>query len=179
MNLIIHYFLRKNIAIAKQRAWDQTVASRGKGQSFWQPYVEEWDHPPVVTNPGWDIWLSGSAARFVIRKSELTLDLVPHSSLIHSSGPVLLYPIQIYPFVGIFVSAYLKALGTGTYLHKSVRHRIPYLIRWARFANSNRLQYFEAKGMTKPQIATFVEERKWHYRGPSSRSARVILSPRD
>ena len=70
VNLIINFFLRKNIAIAKQRAWDQTVASRAKGQSFWQPYVEEWDHPPVVNKPGWDIWLSGSAARFVIRKSE-------------------------------------------------------------------------------------------------------------
>jgi len=67
----------------------------------------------------------------------------PGSSLTDSSGPVLLYPIQIYPFIGMFVSAYLKALGTGTYLHKS---------------------YFEAKGMTKAQIATFVEERKWHYR---------------
>ena len=29
------------------------------------------------------------------------------------------------------------------------------------------MQYFEAKGMTKPQIAIFVEERKWHYRGSS------------
>jgi len=124
VNIIIHFFLRKNIAIAKQRAWEQTVASRGKGQSFWKPYVEEWDHPPVVPKPGWDVWLRGSAARFVIRK-------------------ILLYPIQIYPFIGMFVSAYLKALGTGTYLHKS---------------------YFEAKGMTKAQIATFVEERKWHYR---------------
>lgn len=124
LNLILNFFLRRNISIAKQRVWDQTVASRGKGPSFWKPYVEERDQPPVITKPGWDAWLSGTAARIVIRK-------------------VLLYPIQIYPFVGIFVSASLKALGTGSYLHKP---------------------YFEAKGMTKPQVAIFVEERKWHYR---------------
>jgi len=29
--------------------WDQTVASRGKGPDFWQPYVEEWNFPPVVS----------------------------------------------------------------------------------------------------------------------------------
>jgi len=69
-NIILNFFLRRNIAIAKQRVWDQTVASRGKGPSFWKPYVEEWDRPPVITKPGWDSWLSGSAARFVIRKSE-------------------------------------------------------------------------------------------------------------
>ncbi|KAF9647003.1 hypothetical protein BDM02DRAFT_3156338 [Thelephora ganbajun] len=124
VNIILNFFLRRNIAIAKQRVWEQTVASRGKGPSFWKPYVEEWDHPPVITKPGWDAWLSGTVARFVIRK-------------------ILLYPVQIYPFFGIFVSAYLKALGTGTYLHKP---------------------YFEAKGMTKLEIATFVEERKRHYR---------------
>ena len=45
------------------------------------------------------------------------------SSLIRSFDAVLLYPFQIYPFIGIFVSAYLKALGTGTHLHKPVRRR--------------------------------------------------------
>ena len=45
---IITFFLSRNIRIARQRAWDQTVASRGKGPDFWQPYVEEWDVPPVV-----------------------------------------------------------------------------------------------------------------------------------
>jgi hypothetical protein len=70
VNLILNFFLRRNIAIAKQRVWEQTVASRGKGPSFWKPYVEEWDRPPVITKPGWDAWLSGSAARFVIHRSE-------------------------------------------------------------------------------------------------------------
>ena len=45
---IISFFVSRNIRIARQRVWDQTVASRGKGPDFWQPYVEEWDCPPVV-----------------------------------------------------------------------------------------------------------------------------------
>ena len=70
VNFILNFFLRRNIAIAKQRVWDQTVASRGKGPSFWKPYVEEWDLPPVITEPGWDAWISGSVAQFVIRRGE-------------------------------------------------------------------------------------------------------------
>lgn len=45
---IITFFLARNIGIARQRAWDQTVTSRGKGPDFWQQYVEERDVPPVV-----------------------------------------------------------------------------------------------------------------------------------
>jgi hypothetical protein len=70
VNIILNFFLRKNIAIAKQRVWEQTVASRGKGPSFWKPYVEEWDRPPVIIKPGWNTWLSGSFARFVILRGE-------------------------------------------------------------------------------------------------------------
>ncbi|KAJ3574274.1 hypothetical protein NP233_g1870 [Leucocoprinus birnbaumii] len=43
---IMRFFLRKNLAIVRDRAWAYTVESRGKGPEFWQPYVEEWDHPP-------------------------------------------------------------------------------------------------------------------------------------
>lgn len=50
---IISFFVARNIRVARQRVWDQTVASRGKGPDFWQPYVEEWDSPPVVNErPG-------------------------------------------------------------------------------------------------------------------------------
>jgi len=45
---ILRFFLSKNIRIARDRAWDQTVASRGKGTTFWQPYVEEWENPPKI-----------------------------------------------------------------------------------------------------------------------------------
>lgn len=37
---IIRFFLARNLAIARQRAWDQVVASRGKSVDFWGPYAE-------------------------------------------------------------------------------------------------------------------------------------------
>ncbi|KAF9237042.1 hypothetical protein BU15DRAFT_49293 [Melanogaster broomeanus] len=124
---IITFFLSRNIRIARQRAWDQTVASRGKGPDFWQPYVEEWDLPPVVEEElsarmsnAMGIWIVGVA----IKK-------------------VLLLPLSLYPFVGTFVAAGLKAMGTAQHLHKP---------------------YFKAKNMTSHQAAVFIEERKWDYR---------------
>lgn len=45
---VMRFFLRRNMAIARNRAWEYTVESRGKGPDFWQPYVEEWDQPPQV-----------------------------------------------------------------------------------------------------------------------------------
>lgn len=44
----MRFFLARNMAIARDRAWAYTVESRGKGPDFWQPYVEEWDQPPRV-----------------------------------------------------------------------------------------------------------------------------------
>ena len=40
---------------------------------------------------------------------------------------MILFPISLYPFFGVFVSAYFKALGTARYLHKPVRH-LPQII---------------------------------------------------
>ena len=45
---ILRFFLSRNIRIVGERAWAYTVTSRGKGPEFWQPYVEEWEVPPVV-----------------------------------------------------------------------------------------------------------------------------------
>ena len=53
LTFILKFFLSRNLRIARERAWDHTVASRGKGPSFWQPYVEEWDVPPVVDVGQW------------------------------------------------------------------------------------------------------------------------------
>ncbi|KAG6380568.1 hypothetical protein JVT61DRAFT_4931 [Boletus reticuloceps] len=124
---IITFFLSRNIRIARQRAWNQTVASRSKGPDFWQPYVEEWDVPPVVdktfsarVSSTMSIWAVG----IVVKK-------------------VLLLPLSLYPFVGTFVAAGLKAMGTAQHLHKP---------------------YFKAKQMTPHEIAVFIEERKWDYR---------------
>ncbi|KAG6887468.1 hypothetical protein C0995_014997 [Termitomyces sp. Mi166 len=70
---ILRFFLARNIHIARIRAWDQTVASRGKGPDFWQPYVEEWDTPPVITSESfWETlvkrWLGGWFGLFVVRR---------------------------------------------------------------------------------------------------------------
>ncbi len=69
---IMRFFLRRNIGIARDRAWDQTVASRGKGPDFWQPYVEEWENPPrldVDSKPDGFAkkWLGGWFGMFVIK----------------------------------------------------------------------------------------------------------------
>jgi hypothetical protein len=77
---------------------------------------------------------------------------------------VLLYPLSLYPFVGMLISAGLKALGTATYLHKPVSYQFQVV-----FGTLTCLRkYFDAKKMTQLQRATFVEERKWEYRGDSA-----------
>lgn len=48
LTTILQFFLSKNIKIARDRAWQHTVASRGKGPEWFQPYVEEWERPPHV-----------------------------------------------------------------------------------------------------------------------------------
>jgi hypothetical protein len=45
---MLRFFLAKNLRISRERAWMQTVASRGKGPDFWQSYVEEWENPPKI-----------------------------------------------------------------------------------------------------------------------------------
>ncbi|KIM38279.1 hypothetical protein M413DRAFT_249073 [Hebeloma cylindrosporum] len=129
LTYILRFFLSRNIRIARDRAWDQTVASRGKGPDFWQPYVEEWEHPPRLdldskTHKFVEKWLGGWFGLFIVKR-------------------VLLSPFQVYPFVGLAITAWFKALGTSHFLHR---------------------RYFEAKKMTKQQIAIYMEERKWSYR---------------
>lgn len=77
MTFILHYFLARNIRIARERAWAQTLASRGKGPDFWGPYVEEWDVPPPVDlgdmkRRGW-ARATGQLGLFVIKKGYVLL----------------------------------------------------------------------------------------------------------
>ncbi|KAG6821267.1 hypothetical protein H0H93_002377 [Arthromyces matolae] len=114
---ILRFFLARNLNIARTRVYSQTVLSRGKGPEFWQPYVEEWDNPPIIPyEPAWETFVK----RWL----------------------VILLPFNFYPFVGILVSAAFKALRTAHALHRP---------------------YFEAKRMTKEQIAVFMQERRWDY----------------
>jgi hypothetical protein len=98
---IISFFVARNIRVARQRVWDQTVASRGKGPDFWQPYVEEWDSPPIVNERRgrldrmFKMWFW----KLIIQK-------------------VILLPLSLYPFVGTFIAAAFKSLSTAQDLHK-------------------------------------------------------------
>jgi len=161
---ILRFFLSRNIRIARDRAWDQTVASRGKGPDFWQPYVEEWEHPPRLKidskqDKFVEKWLGGWFGLFIIKRG------MYDSKKLSLSGPqrfglVLLSPFQVYPFVGLAVTAWFKALGTSHFLHQ----RVSKLRTLEPVVDSIRIQYFEAKKMTKQQIAVYMEEQKWSYR---------------
>jgi len=70
---ILGFFLYRNIRIARDRAWAQTVASRGKGLDFWQPYVEEWEVPPLVDESARSLISKAfetSVGRFILKKCE-------------------------------------------------------------------------------------------------------------
>ena len=159
---VLKFFLYKNIRIARDRAWDQTVLSRGKGPDFWGPYVEEWAIPPAIGRGSWtwEKWVGGWFGRMVIMRGVCP---IPWSKLIqaNTSFEGVLLPLNFYPFIGIAVGAYFKAVGTARYLHKQVSHE-PVILRLQLMEFP---KYFAAKKMTEPQVAVFMEERRWYYRG--------------
>jgi len=133
MSGIIRFFLSKNLRVAKERAWDLTIVSRGKPKDFWGPYAEEWELPPHVQGEmngdgGGVGWLERSMGKWWTR---LIINRF------------ILFPLQLYPVVGIVISAWMRAYGTSRYLHS---------------------KYFKSKNMAPHQIATYMEERKWDYR---------------
>jgi hypothetical protein len=84
MTFMLHFFLARNIRTARERVWDQTIASRGKGPNFWGPYVEEWDVPPPVDlddkkRQGW-AWATGRLGLFVIKKGYQLTPALTYSS---------------------------------------------------------------------------------------------------
>ncbi|KAI0077459.1 hypothetical protein K474DRAFT_1595987 [Panus rudis PR-1116 ss-1] len=96
---ILTFFLSRNIRIARDRAYEQTIVSRGKGPDFWKPYVEEWDKPPVPQRPSVFTRIAGNwAGRFLVK--------------------LALTPLHLVPVAGIVISAWLRALGTARHLHK-------------------------------------------------------------
>ena len=119
---IISFFLSKNIRIARNRAWEQTVKSRGKGSEFWGPYVEEWAVPPKLGSKlwRWEHWLSGYFGRMVLLRGTYIAFSTVTLWLTLSIIPGILIPLSVYPIVGIVTGAYLKALNTAKYLHKPV-----------------------------------------------------------
>jgi len=114
------------LRIARDRAWDLTLASRGKDAGFWGPYVEEWQEPPTAKSDSqakWEKWVTSGIGRLLIRK-------------------LILLPLDLYPLVGIVVTAGIKAVGTAKVCHKP---------------------YFESKKMTSHEVAVFVTERTKEY----------------
>lgn len=148
VTFIIRFFLSRNMRIARDRAWEQTVASRGKGPDFWQPYVEEWTNPPVVKKTSFlQRWLSGRLGAMAVKRTFLFFASIKYDCYI--SSLVMLLPFNLVPLVGLFIAAWFKGLGTARSLHR---------------------RYFEAKKMTPAQIAVFMEERKWDYRSENQDS---------
>ena len=171
---MLTFFLSRNIRLARQPAWDQTVASRGKGPEFWQPYVEEWDVPPVVKADFISRVMNKLGLFFVIVlvKRGGYPDFVyvgptwpcPRLLKVVGSGVcflVIIIPLSLYPFVGTIAVAALKAMDTAQYLHQPV---CACSMAYCSFLPPTALQYFKAKKMTPLQIAIFTEERKWDYR---------------
>ncbi|KAA1477990.1 hypothetical protein DENSPDRAFT_845180 [Dentipellis sp. KUC8613] len=126
LTTILLFFLGRSLRVARERAWAQTVASRGKGPEFWQPYVEEWPQPPVVNVSLW-AGLEGTKGFFIS----------------FALKRLILLPLHVVPFAGVVISAWFRAFDTARYLHRP---------------------YYEAKHMTRQQIAIFVVEHKWEYR---------------
>ncbi|EMD32672.1 hypothetical protein CERSUDRAFT_118697 [Gelatoporia subvermispora B] len=96
---IITFVLSRNLHIARDRAYAQTIVSRGKGPDFWHPYVEEWEHPPRPRKEGFiGRMMKGFLGQMIVKMA--------------------LLPFHLVPLVGMSISAYFRSLGTAKYLHK-------------------------------------------------------------
>ncbi|KAI0763580.1 hypothetical protein BD413DRAFT_642589 [Trametes elegans] len=101
VSAVIYFFLSRNIRVARERAYAQTLASRGKPAEWWGPYVEEWERPPRAPHGGrWGLgaFLSGPVGRVVAK--------------------LLMIPLNFVPFAGLAIAAWFRALGTARYLHQ-------------------------------------------------------------
>jgi len=121
ISFILKFFLSRNLRISREHAWDQTITSRGKGPSFWQPYVEEWDLPPAVDINQWTGLEKAKSklVRFAIKNCGLAYGFKIPSD-IDLTIIVILIPLHIIPVGGLFVTAAFKALDTAYHLHKPV-----------------------------------------------------------
>ena len=121
ITFLFKFLLSRNLRIAREHAWSQTIASRGKGPSFWQPYVEEWALPPTVEI---NQWMGLEKAKSMLVKFAIKNCALAHGFMIPSEIDlgmiVMLIPLHVVPVGGLFVTAAFKALDTAHYLHKPV-----------------------------------------------------------
>ncbi|KAI5453958.1 hypothetical protein NCC49_004953 [Naganishia albida] len=138
LSYLLNYFIKRNLRLARSRAYDLTVKSRGKPDSFWSKgYVEEWEQPPIIKGlnepkgtkakrqEGYLSWILWWPSQMVIRHFIL---------------------IPISPYLPIFNLAFTSATR-GLYTARSLHQ-----------------PYFEAKKMSPLEVELWLEERKWGYR---------------
>jgi hypothetical protein len=84
---MLKFFLSRNIRVARERVYAQTVTSRGKGPDFWQPYVEEWQNPPRVgqKSKGLDVTkiMSSFVGRLILRNGTPLLSHMETILILH------------------------------------------------------------------------------------------------
>lgn len=123
LTFILKFFLSRNLRIAREHVWDQTITSRGKGPAFWRPYVEEWDLPPKV-NINQRVGLEkvkNKLLRFAVKHCGLACGLRYCTFVdIEFTSTVIMIPLHVVPVGGLFVVAAFKALDTAHHLHKPV-----------------------------------------------------------
>ena len=165
---LIHYFVKRNLRLARARAWDLTVQSRNKPDEFWSKgYIEEWDQPPTMggqegkgtkgeQQEKWLSWLLFWPTQVALRHCELIRDvhlqrfIFSLNQVQKSTLPVILVPLS--PYLPIYNTALTSAMR-GLYAAR-VLHR----------------PYFEAKKMSNKEVETWLQERRWGYRGRLSQS---------
>ena len=124
---MIYFFLSRNIRTARERAWDQTIASRGKGADFWRPYVEEWDHPPLVKPGkwGWSRFMSGPVGSIVAKCGYIRVVqsrmLEGDSKLIYA-GDSDCSPAEFHPACGNDHRRVVQSSGDGTVPARACEH---------------------------------------------------------
>ena len=162
---ILRFCLKKNLKIARARAWGLTVASRRKPAEFWsQTYIEEWAQPPVPppssyfggvpkhSQPKWLQYILFKPSQFAIKHCTC---LVAASAMSHLT-PVILQPINpTFPLIFPVFIATVRSVATGENLHRP---------------------YFEMKKMDQNQVWRFVEERLAAYRGGSFLTRHILPS---
>jgi hypothetical protein len=101
---IMEFWMKKKLKVCRNRAYENTVASRGKAQEWWTPYVEEWEDPPYEKAK------QGSQKQKLYMR--MATPLIRYFIL-----KVALLPLSFIPFLGLVVSAAIRSLSMGRQLH--------------------------------------------------------------
>ncbi|KAJ9122061.1 hypothetical protein QFC24_004288 [Naganishia onofrii] len=140
LSYLLNYFIRRNLRLARSRAYDLTVQSRGKPESFWSKgYVEEWEQPPIIQGLNDPKGTKGKQ-----QEGALSWILLRVLTTFGTLKSVILIPISPYlPIFNILFTSATRGLYTARSLHQP---------------------YFQAKGLTPLEVELWLEERKWGYR---------------